>query len=110
MPTPAPALARAQSEVMVALHLLLMPSKPPLAQRVSIGSLAQLVDDDYAGEAGLIWNSPLFQEESFVLSRVSRSFYFPFLLLCSHCVHYTCVFERPCSHGSLFTVVVYCGS
>lgn len=38
-----------QSEVMVALHLLLMPSKPPLAQRVSIGSLAQLVDDDYAG-------------------------------------------------------------
>ena len=41
--------SRRQSDVMVALHLLLVPTKPALAQRVSLAALAQLVDEDYAG-------------------------------------------------------------
>jgi len=38
-----------QSDVLVALHQLLVPSQPALAQRVSLAALAQLVDEDYAG-------------------------------------------------------------
>ena len=38
-----------QSDVLVALHQLLVPTQPALAQRVSLAALAQLVDEDYAG-------------------------------------------------------------
>lgn len=77
-----------QSDVMVALHLLLVPTKPALAQRVSLAALAQLVDEDYAGSD---WPNQLIPQLLILLEgrdlRVSADSY---CLLCSLVRRFRC--------------------